>query len=322
MKRKILASLALVMTAIFVLAACGEGGAGGQTRLTMATGGTAGTYYPFGGVIAGVINNETDLQITPNSSGASVDNLHQIARGDAHIVLAQNDASYYAFTATEIWSEFDPVPELRTLMALHPEPVQIVVMDDSGIYSVEDLAGKRVSIGDVGSGVEANSIQILGMHGITLDDIRVNNLGVGPSADALREGTIDAFFFTAIAPTAAIMELGVRHALRLIEIDDARVEMLIEAYDFYARAFIGPEHYEFLTEPVQTVTVHAQLVVHADMDDDLAYLIVRTMMDHRAEIEQGHRAGAYIDEVHGVTHVSVPLHPGAERFFREAGVID
>ena len=326
MKRKIFACLALVLAAVFVFAACGEGGAsGGQTRLTMATGGTGGTYYPFGGIIAGVISAETDIQVTPNASGASVDNLGQIARGDAHIVLAQTDASYYAFTGTEIWSDMDPVPELRALMALHPEPVHIVVQDDSGIYTVEDLAGMRVSIGDVGSGVEANSIQILGVHGLTLDDIRVFNLGVGPSADAMREGSIDAFFWTAIYPTAAIMELSVRHDLRLIPIDDERVAMLTERYDFYSKTYFDPnrpETYDFLTEPVQTVTVHAQLVVHADMDEDLVYTIVRTIMEHRDTIREGHRAGAYIDEVHAVTAVSIPLHPGAQRFFREAGVID
>ena len=320
MKKRIVACLAMVLCILLVLGACGGGGA--PVRLTMATGGTGGTYYPFGGVMAGVINNTTDLQITPNASGASVDNLRQIAAGDAHVVLAQNDASYYAFTATEIWSELDAVTELRALMALHPEPVQIVVLADSGIYSVEDMAGRRVSIGDIGSGVEANSIQILGVHGITLDDISVFNLGVGPSADAMREGSIDAFFFTAIAPTAAIMELSTRHDIRLLSIDDARIDMLTSAYAFYARATLDSDNYAFLTEPVQTVTVHAQLVVSAEMDDDVAYTIVRALMDGRDAVIEGHRAGEYIDEEHAVTFISIPLHDGAARFFRAAGVLD
>jgi TRAP transporter TAXI family solute receptor len=321
MRKKVIACFAIVALALASLSACANGG-DDQTRLIMATGGTAGTYYPFGGVIAGVINNETDLQITPNASGASVDNLRQIVAGDAHIILAQNDASYYAFTATEIWSDLAPVPELRALMALHPEPVQIVVPADSDIYSVEDLDGLRVSIGDVGSGVEANSIQILGVHGLTLDDIQVFNLGVGPSAEAMREGSIDAFFFTAIAPTGAIMELAVRHDLRLVPIADDKIDALIDSYDFYARAYLGPEHYDFLTEPVQTVTVHAQLVVHESMDDDIVYTIVRTIMENRADIAEGHRAGEYIEERHAVTYISIPLHPGALRFFQEAGVVD
>jgi len=321
MKKRIVACFAMVLSVFLLLSACGGGGQQ-ATRLIMATGGTGGTYYPFGGVMAGVINNTTDLQISPNASGASVDNLRQIAAGDAHIALAQNDASYYAFTATEIWSEFEAVTELRALMALHPEPVQIVVLADSGIYSVEDLAGRRVSIGDIGSGVEANSIQILGVHGITLDDISVFNLGVGPSADAMREGSIDAFFFTAIAPTAAIMELSTRHDIRLLSIDDARIAMLEAAYPFYARKYLDSENYAFLTEPVQTVTVHAQLIVSANMDEELAYTIVRAIMEGRDAIIEGHRAGVYIEPVHSATSVSVPLHPGALRFFQEIGVLD
>ncbi|MCL2842689.1 MAG: TAXI family TRAP transporter solute-binding subunit [Oscillospiraceae bacterium] len=322
MKKKVIACLAMVLCILLVAGACGGDGGGAQTRLIMATGGTGGTYYPFGGVMAGVINNTTDLQISPNASGASVDNLRQIAAGDAHIALAQNDASYYAFTATEIWSEFDAVTSLRSLMALHPEPVQIVVLADSGIYSVEDLAGRRVSVGDIGSGVEANSKQILGVYGITFDDINVFNLGVGPSADAMRDGSIDAFFFTAIAPTAAIMELSTRHDVRLLSISDARIDMLTSQYAFYARATLDSENYTFLTEPVQTVTVHAQLIVSEDMDEDLVYTIVQAIMDGREEIIEGHRAGNYIDPAHAVEYISVPLHPGAIRFFQEAGVLD
>jgi len=187
---------------------------------------------------------------------------------------------------------------------------------------VEDLAGRRVSIGDIGSGVEANSIQILGVHGITLDDISVFNLGVGPSADAMREGSIDAFFFTAIAPTAAIMELSTRHDIRLLSIDDARINTLTDAYAFYARAYLTSDNYTFLTEPVQTVTVHAQLVVSAELDEDVVYTIVRSIMENREAIIEGHRAGEYIGPEHAVAHISVPLHEGAARFFRSVGVID
>jgi TRAP transporter TAXI family solute receptor len=321
MKKKVLVCLAVVTLVLTSPSACGNADVQ-QTRLIFATGGTGGTYFPFGGVIAGVINNETDLNVTPNASGASVDNLQQIVAGDAHIVFAQNDISYYAFTATEIWSGMEPAPELRALMALHSEPVQIVVPANSDIYSVEDLSGQRVSIGDVGSGVEANSIQILGVHGLTLDDIQVFNLGPGPSADAMREDSIDAFFLTALAPSAAVMELAVRLDLRLIPIDDTRVEMLAENFSFYAGTFLGPEHYEFITEPIQTVTVHAQLVVSEDLDEDVVYTIVRTIIEHKEAIAEGHRAGEYIDAEHAVTYISIPLHPGAHRFFREAGVVD
>ena len=320
MKKRLIACLVITLSLLLLLGACGGGGAQ-QIRLIMATGGTGGTYYPFGGVLAGVINNNTDLQVTPNASGASADNLRQIAAGDAHIAFAQNDVSYYAFTATEIWSEIEPIEGLRTLMALHPEPVQIVVFADSGIYSVEDLAGRRVSIGDVGSGAAVNAVQILNAHGLTLDDFSVFNLGAGPSANAMQDGSIDAFFFTAIAPTAAIMELATRRDIRLVSIDNARIEMLTSNYVFYARKILTSENYTFITEPVQTVTVHAQLVVLDSMDEQVAYDIVQAIMENRDSVIEGHRAGTYIQPEHSATNVSVPLHPGAARFFRETGVI-
>jgi len=312
----------MVLCVLLVLGACAGGGGGGQTtRLVMATGGTGGTYYPFGGALAGVINANTDLQVSSTATGASADNLRQIAAGDAHVAFAQNDVSYYAFTATEIWSEFEPITGLRALMALHPEPVQIVVLDDSGIYSVADLAGRRVSIGDVGSGAAVNAGQILNAYGLSVNDISVFNLGAGPSADAIREGSIDAFFFTAIAPTAAIMELALHRDIRLLSISDERVAMLEASYPFYAGKMLTSENYSFITTPVQTVTVHAQLVVLDTMDEEVAYEIVRAIMENKEAVVEGHRAGAYIEPVHSATNVSIALHPGAERFFRESGVI-
>ena len=311
--------MAMALSVLLLLSACGAGAQ--PTRLIMATGGTGGTYYPFGGALAGVLNNTTDLQVTPNASGASADNLRQIAAGDAHVAFAQNDVSYYAFTATEIWSEFEPIEGLRTLMALHPEPVQMVVFADSGIYSVEDLVGRRVSIGDVGSGAAVNAVQVLNAHGLGLDDINVFNLGAGPSAEAMREGSIDAFFFTAIAPTAAIMELATRQDIRLLSIDDARIEMLTSNYVFYARKVLTSENYSFIREPVQTVTVHAQLVVLESMDEQVAFEIVQSIMENTDSVIEGHRAGSYIQPEHSATNVSVPLHPGALRYFREAGIL-
>jgi len=207
------------------------------------------------------------------------------------------------------------------LMALHPEPVQMVVFADSGIYSVEDLVGRRVSIGDVGSGAAVNAVQVLNAHGLGLDDINVFNLGAGPSAEAMREGSIDAFFFTAIAPTAAIMELATRQDIRLLSIDDARIEMLTSNYVFYARKVLTSENYSFIREPVQTVTVHAQLVVLESMDEQVAFEIVQSIMENTDSVIEGHRAGSYIQPEHSATNVSVPLHPGALRYFREAGIL-
>jgi len=320
MKKKLMAALALVLVAVLILGACGNGG-GTQTRLIMATGGTAGTYYPLGGAMAGVLNNHTDMQITVNASGASADNIQQIGRGDTHIAFAQNDVMYYAFTGTSIWSATAPVTNLATLMTLYPETIQIVVEANSGIYSVYELAGRRVSVGDIGSGVNANATQVLAAHGLTMNDINEFNLNFGQSADALRDGTIDAFFVTAATPNTAINELATGRDLRLLSLDDAVIANLIADYPFYVRVVVDSSDYTWITAPVVTVAVQATLIASTDMDDDIAYNIVRTLIERSNEVAQGHARGAYISPENAVQSVSVPFHPGAERFFREIGAL-
>ena len=320
MKKRISALLALVLVLALLLAACGGGG-GSETRLTMATGGTAGTYYPFGGVMSAVISNHTDMNITAVATGASADNIQQLGAGDAHIAIAQNDVMYYAFTGTSIWSDSAPVTNFGTIMSLYPETVQIVVRADSGIYTVDDLAGQRVSTGAPGSGVVANATQILAAYGLTMNDITEHNLGFGPSADAMRDGTIDAFFVTAAAPNAAVLDLASAHDLRILSLTDAAIASLMADYTFYLPVTLTSDDYTFLTEPVQSIAVLATLIVSLDVDDDLVYEIARTLIEQQSEVTEGHARGADISPETAVQAVSVPFHPGAERFFRSIGVL-
>jgi len=320
MKKKLAVILVLLLCTLVVLGACGEGG-GGSTRLIMATGGTAGTYYPLGGAMAAVINSHTDVQVTVNASGASADNIQQLAAGDAHIALAQNDVMYYAFTGTGMWAERPSVTSLATLMTLYPETVHVIVAADSGIYSVEDLAGARVSIGDVGSGVEANAIHVLGVHGLSVDDIRVNNLGFSASADAMRDRVIDAFFVTSASPNTAVMDLATSRDLRILSIAEDKIQSLLDAHQFYARITLTSSDYSFLTEPVNTVAVQATLVTSTALDEQVAYDIVRALIENAGAVEEGHARGAYLLPENAVQSISVDLHPGALRFFQEIGAI-
>ena len=338
MKRRIVIVMicALMLSGAFLLAACNNettptadtptNGNGWEmaptTRLIMATGGVAGTYYPLGGAMAAVINNITNLQISANASGASVDNMGQLFLGDADIALAQNDIISYALNGTEVWAvaEREPVTNLATLMTLYPETVQIVVEAGSGIYSVDDLRGRRVSIGDIGSGTEANALQILGAHGITTADFDVRNLSFGASSEAMRDGLIDAAFVTAATPNPAVLDLSVARDLRILPLSDAAIQTLMNNYPFYAPITItSADGYDFVTEPVQTVAVQATLVTTMDLDEQIAYDIVRALIENSGSI--GHARGAYITPENAVRYLSAPLHPGAERFFREIGAI-
>ena len=292
-----------------------------EIPLVMTTGGTAGTYYPFGGAMASVISNHTNANVTIVASGASVDNIQQIGLGNAHLALAQNDIMYYASHGVGIWPETAPVTNLATLMTLYPETIQIVVEANSGIYSVADLASRRVSIGVPGSGVEANAIQILAAYGISRDDIIEQNLGFAPSADAMRDGFIDAFFVTAATPNTTIMELAVARDLRIVPIGNAQATSLMADYPFYIRVVIDSSEYSWLDAPVYTLAVQATLIASTSMDEQLAYDIVKALIENASEVEAGHARGADISPYNAVQSISVNFHPGARRFFEEIGAL-
>lgn len=315
--KKILAIM-LMSAAMLMMGSCGDSG---EVHLNFATGGVAGTYYPLGGAMAAVVNANTNINLTVMSSGASGDNIRQIGVGDAHIAIAQNDVMRYAFTGTETWAELTPVTTFATLMTLYPETVQIVVLADSGIYTVADLQGRRVSIGDIGSGVAANAVQVLAAYGLTTDDIIVTHAGFGPSADAMRDLTIDAFFVTAATPNTAVNELATARDLRILSLSESAIQQLLNDFAFYVRVTVdSSDGYTWLEGTVNTVAVQATLIATTDLDDQVAYDIVRTLIERASEI--GHARGAYITAHNAVQSVSVDFHPGARRFFQEIGVLD
>ncbi|MCL1844394.1 MAG: TAXI family TRAP transporter solute-binding subunit [Defluviitaleaceae bacterium] len=294
-----------------------------NARFIMATGGVAGTYYPFGGAMATVINNNSGLNITITSTGASADNINQINVGDADIAIVQNDVMYFGFTATSIMSEREPIRNMGTLMSLYPETVQIVVLADSDIHSVADLAGQRVSVGALGSGVNANASQILAAYGLTFDDINDFHLGFADSAASMQDFGLDAFFVTAATPNTAIAELSRNRDLRILPISDTGIANLMREYDFYMPITVTNADYDFLTEPIETVAVQATLVASLDtVSNDEAFEIVRALIQNQPDVVAGHARGAYISVENAIQSISVPFHPGALEFFQEAGVLD
>ena len=247
MRKRLSAAMALALSCAMVLTACSGGSKPAETtaaaaadttaaaaettaaaaaapsgdaqKLTMGTGGTTGTYYAFGGVIANVLNSkDLGVNINVQSTGASKANIYLVNDGEADLAIVQNDVMDYAYNGTDLFAEEGAAKDFTTVAALYAEVCQIVSSGD--IKSVADLKGKRVSVGDAGSGVEFNARQILEAYDISFDDIQVNNLGFGDSADALKDGKIDAFFCTAGAPTTAIVELATTNAINLLEIDD------------------------------------------------------------------------------------------------------
>lgn len=329
MKRMAKKGLALSLAALMglSLAACGGGGSGSNdSGLTnngayvFATGGTSGTYFPLGGAIANIentVNKDAGFNVTVNSTGASKENIMLVSKGEADFAIVQNDVSDYAAKGEVLFDA--PVSGISTVASIYPEIVQVVVAADSGINSIKDLAGKRVSIGDAGSGVEANALQVLDAYGLSTEQISVNRLSFKESGNAFKDGALDAFFVTAGVPNTAISELAVTRALKLINIDGAEAAKLIDKYPFYTNITIPKDIYN-TKEDIQTVGVRAIIICRSDLNENEVYLFTKALYDNLDNLAASHAKGKEFKLEEAIDGVTVALHPGAAKYFKEAGL--
>ena len=235
------------------------------------------------------------------------------------LAIVQNDVMDYAYNGTDLFAEEGAATEFATVAGLYAEVCQVVSTGD--IKSIADLKGKRVSVGDAGSGVEFNARQILEAYGISFNDIEVNNLGFGDSSDALKDGKIDAFFCTAGAPTTAIVELATTNSINLLEIDDEHAAALAEAHPFYTTYPIPGGSYKGVDEDVQTVAIKATLICSPKLSEETVYNLTKALFDNQSEIAAAHAKGEELSLEYAVSGISVPFHPGAEKYFKEVGAI-
>jgi TRAP transporter TAXI family solute receptor len=311
-------TVAVLMLASLVLAPVANAQ---STRLSIATGGTGGVYYPYGGALASLLSgNLDDTEVEATVTSASVDNMYLIDSHDADIAFVLGDT---AWDATQGNAPFEDPIDGVALATLYNNYTQIVVNGDSGIESIADLAGKRVSVGSPGSGTEVIANRILEVSGIDPEEgIEVERLGAAESADAMRDGNIDAFFWSGGLPTAAITDLGATPNLSIKLLPHGDVAgALNEAYgDFYNTATIPAETYPGQTDEVEVVVVPNVLVVNADMDEELAYNITRVMFEGQADLAAAHPAANDLTLENAVQNSPIPYHPGAIRYYEEQGV--
>lgn len=323
-KKGIVFLLVLAMMATLIVGCGGSNQSGGEGQgkaetifINIATGGTAGTYYPLGGAIMEILNQNIEgMNASAASTGASVANTNQLNSGEADLAFIQNDIAYYAVSGTEMFAE-NKIESLRGISTLYPETVQLVTLKKLGINSVADLKGKRVAVGDKGSGVEANARQILNAYGITYDDIKVQYLSFSEAANGLKDGNIDAAFITAGFPTAAIQDISVQHDVQLISIDDAIRDKLIADYPFYTKITIPAGSYPNQDGDVESIAVKAMLVVTDKMDEELAYQITKAIYSNLDRLGVAHPVGKTITKDAAKEGMSIPMHPGAEKYFNE-----
>ncbi|KXL54503.1 NMT1/THI5 like protein [Anaerotignum neopropionicum] len=333
MKKSLVTLTALAVTAMMAFTGCGgaanndapkgdeEKAPAGKQVLTLGTGGTTGTYYAVGGTMATVLNNEMEnVSLKVVSSGASKANILDIDDGVSDIAIVQNDVMYYAFNGTDLFVQNGKFDTFSAIAGVYDETCQIIAAP--GITSIADLKGKTVNVGDGGSGVEFNATQILAAYGIDINsDINKVNGSFGDAADSIKDGKIDAAFITAGAPTTAVVDLAISKDINLLMIDDEHAEALMAEYPFYTKTIIPGGTYACVADDVQTLSVRATLIASNNLSEDAIYEFTKALFENKDALANSNAKFTELDSEAAVQGISVPFHPGAEKYFKEIGVL-
>jgi TRAP transporter TAXI family solute receptor len=290
-----------------------------QSQLSIATGGTGGVYYPMGGGLAEIINNHVDgYSATAEVTGASVENMGLIALGDADLAIGLADTVSQAYSGTGRF-EGQELPMIRAVTSLYANMVQIVALEGSGITSLEDLRGKRVSIGAPGSGTEVNTNAILAANGISYDDIEEQRLNFNETADALSNGDIDAGFWSVGAPTSSILNLSTTQDIVILALSDAELDAAIAEDETFTKTTLAGGTYTGVDEDITVLGIPNVLTVSSEMSEDVVYAITKAMFENIAELQAVHPAAQETTVEFGLSATPVPMHPGAIRYYEEIG---
>ena len=310
----------LLVMACFMVAGLASTAAAADIKMVLATGGTAGTYYPFGGGMAKIWNSKIPgMNMTAQATGASVENVRLVNRGEAELAIVQSDTIDFAFNAKEAFKE--KLTKMSVLAVLYPEVIQVVVRGDSKIDSFDDLKGMKVGVGAPGSGTEANFRQLSDGYGLKKEDTKAQYLSFSESAEQFKDKHIDAFIVTAGIPNSAIMDIGSQHSIRIINIADDKATLIAKKYPFLSPFTVPANTYKNQTTPVKTMAVNAVLIASTDVKDDVAYNIVKSLFENQSELAATHAKGKELSLKNASTGVSIPFHPGAVKYYKEKGLM-
>jgi len=323
-------TLSLITVMILGLTLCGFAPAPAQAKttfVTIGTGGITGVYYPTGGAIARIVNNKKDeygIRCTVESTGGSVFNVNAVLAGDLEFGVVQSDRQYQAINGLAEW-EGKPQKKLRAVFSLHPETVTLVCADDAGIKSIADVKGKIINIGNPGSGQRQNSIDALEAAGINYEtDIKAEGIKAAEAPGLLQDGRIDGFFYTVGHPNGSMKEAtaGARK-VRFVSIDGPGVDKLVAAKPYYAKAFVPMSNYPAAVNEgdVPTFGVKATFVTSADVPDEVVYAVTKEVFENLDEFKKLHPAFAVLTKENMLEGLSAPIHPGAMKYFKEAGLM-
>ncbi|MCL6448550.1 MAG: TAXI family TRAP transporter solute-binding subunit [Armatimonadetes bacterium] len=313
---------------ILALAGCGAKPADQKTedqkpqgqvqRLSIGTGGTGGTYYPYGGAMAGIINKYVPgVEATAEVTGASVENARLLDSNEAQLGLLMNDVVYKAFKGE---NPFEKAIELRTLFVMYPNVFHAVTLKDSSVKTMADLKGKKVSVGSPGSGTETMSKQVLEALGITYDQFQVQRLSFSENTEALKNKVIEVGLWSVGPPTSSIMDLATTHQIRILSFSKDELARVSEKFPYYTPTQIPAGTYKGVDQDVDVPSVWNSVMVHKNMSEDLAYKIVKAIFEHKDDLVQVYAGAKETTPENALKHSVTPLHPGAVKYFKEKGL--
>ena len=312
--KKIISLALVVLMLATLLVACGK-----TETMTMGTGGTSGTYYGYGGIIGSQIKTSAGINVNVVSTDGSKANILGIHAGNYQLGTVQSDVMAYAWAGSRSFESEGALDTFRVVGGLYAEAVQLVTMNPD-IKSVADLAGKKVSIGASGSGVYFNAMDVLAAAGLTEADIVPQYQSVADSADALKDGKIDAAFIVAGPPTPAIAELFTANTAYLVPIDGEIADKLLEDCPYYTVHAIPANTYKGQTEEVKTVTVKATLIVSASASEESVYELTKAIFENIDAIKSAHAKGEELSLENATSGMTAPFHAGAAKYFAEKGI--
>lgn len=317
---KKLFALILSLAMLVSLVACG-GGEGGKQTVKIATGGTSGTYYAVANALGSVLRDKLTLSdLSVQASGASKANVFLVADGEADLATLQGDVLSYAHDGIDLFAEDGAETSSLWVTALYNETVQLIASPE--ITSIEQLRGKSVCVGDVGSGTEFNAKQVLEAYGMTFDDINAVNGSFSDGVESLKDKKVAAAFTVAGAPTTAIVDLSTTNDFNLLSLSDEAVEYLTTNYPFLTYDPLPAGTYSGIDQETKCVAVKAVLVASRDLSEDIVYELVKTMYDNQSALVGGHSKFQYLTLENALSGLGdTPLHPGAEKYYREVGVL-
>jgi len=319
---------AFAMAAVVSLGAASTAVSAQEQRfVTIGTGGVTGVYYPAGGAICRLVNmdrKEHGIRCSVESTGGSVYNLNAIRQGELDLAVAQSDWQYHAYNGTSQFKDDGPNEKLRSVFSLHPEPFTVVASKGSGIENFEDLAGKRVSVGNPGSGQRATAEVLMDEMGWTMDKFSLAaELKAAEQSQALCDGNIDAFFYTVGHPSGAIKEATTSCDSVLVNVDNKAAKKLINDNPYYRKAIIPGGMYRGSDDDVTTFGVAATFVSSTDVPNEVVYEVVKAVFENFDSFKRLHPAFANLKKDEMVSDaLSAPLHPGAAKYYKEVGLIN